>query len=775
MKQVRFWKNQSFFFQFFITYVLLILIPLGIAIGVNGAIVREFQAKLEETQLSVLRQTRDVVERSINDLEWRVFQIGANPRINRLINEYSSGRNIDTGLIREILANLNTFTLYSGSLRSTFYLYLKEPPVILTPYALYRHEDFEEGRSFFDMEGSTIEQWHAEIFSRYYRRGFFPSRRVTIEEFINQPMIPYVQSFPVALGNQNREIDGVLVYFISEAEFTDLLNNLSLPPGGWAYIADQNNQIISGISKEPSQDFRKVYIPDDRKEALQRVQIDGEDMFVIHTSSDTGWKYAAVLPAAPLLSPVVRLQRISLFSLLISLAVCMLVASIISYRRAKPLKHLLILLQQELGTDDIHGTNLHALDSSVQRLIDTSRHLQDQLGKQELFHQNLLVNRLLQGSFRNRNEIQSFLEYMDLTITEKRFAALIIRINGFDTLDTVAIIQEMNRTKVILKDIIQKTFQKKVFIYDSQEEQISLVYMSNEDTEEESAQKLEKGLHHIFDAFREIHPAGTSAGIGSFRKEILEIAISYEEAKQALETRHRNKETEIIRYSEALKDLQHCYYPIELELRITNAVKAGDEQTLKQAFNLLKTENFEQRQISGSQIRFLYHELYGSFRKLTDQLVQIPQKLEDPGDHYQIGEDCPLDKLMDQFFLLTESIHGSKRSHNRKLIDGIIDFLQDSYQDSGLCLYTVAQRFSITESYLSFFFKEQTGSNFSSYIEKLRIDNAAKLLESTQANILEVAKAVGYTNDKTFRRVFKKLKGLSPSDYRLEAENKRII
>ena len=87
----------------------------------------------------------------------------------------------------------------------------------------------------------------------------------------------------------------------------------------------------------------------------------------------------------------------------------------------------------------------------------------------------------------------------------------------------------------------------------------------------------------------------------------------------------------------------------------------------------------------------------------------------------------------------------------------------------------MASTFSITESYLSFFFKEQTGENFSGYVETVRITHAVELLRTTEMSIADVAAAVGYNSDKTFRRVFKKAKGISPSDYRRDLALRRIV
>lgn len=63
-------------------------------------------------------------------------------------------------------------------------------------------------------------------------------------------------------------------------------------------------------------------------------------------------------------------------------------------------------------------------------------------------------------------------------------------------------------------------------------------------------------------------------------------------------------------------------------------------------------------------------------------------------------------------------------------------------------------------------FKQYTGSTPMQYILSIRISNAVSLLENTEYNVTEISSIVGYDNPLYFSRIFKKQKGLSPSEYR---------
>ncbi|WP_138752574.1 response regulator [Paenibacillus sinopodophylli] len=83
-----------------------------------------------------------------------------------------------------------------------------------------------------------------------------------------------------------------------------------------------------------------------------------------------------------------------------------------------------------------------------------------------------------------------------------------------------------------------------------------------------------------------------------------------------------------------------------------------------------------------------------------------------------------------------------------------------------LTLEKVSSLFYLNPSYLSFLFKEKIGQNFTDYINQLRIEQAKLLLKGTDNKVYKVAKQLGFDNPKYFFRVFKKMTGLTPEEFR---------
>ena len=83
-----------------------------------------------------------------------------------------------------------------------------------------------------------------------------------------------------------------------------------------------------------------------------------------------------------------------------------------------------------------------------------------------------------------------------------------------------------------------------------------------------------------------------------------------------------------------------------------------------------------------------------------------------------------------------------------------------------ITLTTVAESVNMNPAYLSHVFKKATGSNLFDYITERRIAKAKHLLKTTYLKIFEIAKAVGYPDQRYFCQVFKKKAGMTAVEYR---------
>ena len=104
-------------------------------------------------------------------------------------------------------------------------------------------------------------------------------------------------------------------------------------------------------------------------------------------------------------------------------------------------------------------------------------------------------------------------------------------------------------------------------------------------------------------------------------------------------------------------------------------------------------------------------------------------------------------------------------------------YIREHYMES-ISLDDMAAELGITRSYVSTLFTQHMGCGFVEYLNGVRVDRACTYLEQSYFKTYEIAYKVGFKDEKYFSKVFKKIKGVSPREYRISkkgAENETAI
>ncbi len=106
----------------------------------------------------------------------------------------------------------------------------------------------------------------------------------------------------------------------------------------------------------------------------------------------------------------------------------------------------------------------------------------------------------------------------------------------------------------------------------------------------------------------------------------------------------------------------------------------------------------------------------------------------------------------------------NEMNFNEKIISLIKKYVEEHYKS--VTLEDLTKVVHMNPDYISRFFKQKTGQNFSDYLIEVRMKNAAALLEDVKYKTYEISEMVGYSNSFNFTRTFKSYFGMSPREYR---------
>ncbi|MGN1160270.1 MAG: AraC family transcriptional regulator [Lachnospiraceae bacterium] len=118
-----------------------------------------------------------------------------------------------------------------------------------------------------------------------------------------------------------------------------------------------------------------------------------------------------------------------------------------------------------------------------------------------------------------------------------------------------------------------------------------------------------------------------------------------------------------------------------------------------------------------------------------------------------------------------------QRSHKKERIPqvvfSVVEWIKANYYKQ-ISVQQLANEFGYQADYLSALFKKHMRSTLVQYVNKIRIENAKKLLADYGLSIKETAYACGFPDEKYFMKVFKKTEGLTPTQYK-NAYYKKLI
>lgn len=138
----------------------------------------------------------------------------------------------------------------------------------------------------------------------------------------------------------------------------------------------------------------------------------------------------------------------------------------------------------------------------------------------------------------------------------------------------------------------------------------------------------------------------------------------------------------------------------------------------------------------------------------------------------QIDSCSDIPSMFDAMLKILFDIHviynerNNSTSSQNALVNQALEYIDNHYMNSNTSLSIVAESLGVSDSHLSRIFKAQIGKRFMEYLIHKRIEKAKELLISEQYKVNDIAALVGYDNQISFMKIFKKYTGITPSEFK---------
>ena len=197
--------------------------------------------------------------------------------------------------------------------------------------------------------------------------------------------------------------------------------------------------------------------------------------------------------------------------------------------------------------------------------------------------------------------------------------------------------------------------------------------------------------------------------------------------------------------SHSMKDNYVSYFPARLDY---TRVATVDEMIVV---------HFDTANYSTKNIEYFIPTDPTVFAKLFREIFDIWNKKE-------LGYKYKCSAILCQIFAECYAQNYASKSQNPK-IQNSVEYLLKNYKKSDLSIKEIADKSFMSEVYFRKLFKKEYGISPQKYIIKLRIQNAVGLISTGYYSLKEVAYMSGYHDYKYFSVEFKKIVGVSPSEY----------
>lgn len=257
--------------------------------------------------------------------------------------------------------------------------------------------------------------------------------------------------------------------------------------------------------------------------------------------------------------------------------------------------------------------------------------------------------------------------------------------------------------------------------------------------------------------------------IGGKKEHMQKVLESFSEAGEAMQDRFYFGEASLLeKRGEAQPDHADNYITNTFKKRFLNAIEIVDLDNIRKEMEHLETALKDSTRQDGKVIGEIYKGILRLFYfgahsyniTIPDQYTELLAQLELCGTINEV-----MTYLKDYMINSLRHWMEEKKYVEARPIRIAKQYIGDHYNQS-LTLEMVSGEIGFNATYFSGMFKKETGMNFSDYLKKIRIDNAKNMLLNTEQTVEDISYAVGYSDIKYFSRLFKKLTGVTPTEFR---------
>lgn len=769
-------KTKSVWSAWFRSYVLILLIPMLVMLLVYVQTGSVIEKEMNRSNGALLRQLQQELDGQIDHIQRMSDVIALNARVRNLLYATKPLGAEQRLTMVQALADFRVYTNTNVYI-DRFYVYFDNGQFVLGDRSYYEPEMYYQ-LNLADI-GIDYEAWK-RLMERRYRGQFIrigqqtPEAGKEVDE--GHGTVVYIRSLPPEGAS---DVTATLVVQMNEERLQSSMRNIQALEQGKLFVLGEGGEIMTSTDPQTVLDPSLAGLL--RGESgVERVRLGQREMAVSYIRSKLlNWTYVYMLPTDLYEEKAAYVRNLTMLGLGATLLIGAATAYVLARRNYVPIRQLVQSLSSKMNKAYQGSDNEYAfIEATLDDALDEKHHMHRQIEQQNAVLRSGLLTRLLKGRIERNFPLEDALFSYGIRFQSDMFAVMLFYIEDFSALfreeeqDTE---KNMKLVHLIIQNIVEETVQRRHqgFVVELDDMLACIVNYREAGDADAATQETTELIAEVQQFIGRKFHIQFKVSVSGIHFTTGQLPRAYQEAVEAMEYRMLLDADSVLLYSRIHHADTGFQYTMEKEQQLINYVKAGDYAAASDIVGEVIGRNLSGGALlSVDMARCLMFDMIGTMVKASAEvLAGQPELYRDNRLAIQALLQCETalqmqEKMLDFLQQVCALVEQRKRSHNVRLKDDVLHFIAERHGDPNLSVTMIADSFDIHASYLSRFFKEQTGDTVSDYINKFRIAEAKRLLLDERTVIKQIAEQVGFYSISTFIRTFKKYEGVTPSIYR---------
>ena len=768
-------KRRKLLLLWLMSYIAILLISIVTSFGIYLEAGRIIEGEISRANISMLDQARQTMDNRMMDIERLAMQIAFNPRVLNTIRVKGDFGPKDQLNLYRTVEDLRHYMVSSGFV-SSIYIFLHDTDSIITS------STYIDSGIFFDFTfggGKTsFEEW------KYSMKDSHRSNYLVFygENSVGQPrrMIVHAQSIPI---ESIRNPLATIAIIIDESKFANVIRDVKWIDQGYAFIISDEGRIVAtsrdtierDVLEQLSDEFRAM---EENKSGIFYSRLNDEISVITYSASQVAdWKYVSIIPYSVFWEKAGHLRYLAWIGVLLTVFIGGAGSYLLARKNYSPVEKIVRNLNGKSKTSILGVNNEYQfIQENISLMIAENEKISKRLEDQNVTLKDNFLLKLLKGKLDgSTNDTQDFSTY-GINFHANHFAVILLNVERdlalcpddsmpFDlgTLKQAGFVAARSVEELI-------SMKSQSILLEEEQGMIALIVNFKEDDPESNHVYIKEVMQEAKSFVTRNFGITFTAAVSNIYEGSPSISFAYHEALEAMEYRAVSGIGEIICYRDIKRSKCSDYhYSLDTEQKFTNCIKTGDFEKTTSVLMSIFTDNLSKDAFSPDMAKCLMFDIVSTIMKTA----------EDMNDASFLEELQPVKRLsecrtiMEMKYALADILKRvcgyyeiSKSGKNDMISGRVKAYIAHNYVDMNLGVSMIGEKFSLTPSYISKLFKEQTKESLPDYINKVRIDMAIQLLREDNATIFDVAQKVGYCNSNVFIRAFKKYQGITPGRFK---------